>query len=71
MVRLETGHYAEVGLALWAVVLCLPPEDSAVDVGAVPAVVATQGRTLPRLGAVSELGVLTLLLLLATAAAAP
>ena len=71
MVRLETGHYAEVGLALWAVVLCLSPQDPAVGVSAIPAVVAPKCRTLPRLGAVSELGVLTLLLLLATAAAAP
>lgn len=68
MVCLETGHYAEVGLTLWAVVLCLSPQDPAVGVSAVPAVVAPKCRTLPRLGAVSELGVLTLLL--ATTAAA-
>ena len=55
VVLLEAGHDAEVGLAVGAVVLGLPPQDAAVRVRRVPAVVAAQGGSLARLRAVSEL----------------
>ncbi len=55
VVLLEAWDNAEIGLALRAVVLGLAPEDPAVGVGRVPAVVAAEGRALPGLGAVPEL----------------
>ena len=55
VVLLEAWDNAEIGLALRAVVLGLAPEDPAVGVGRVPAVVAAEGRALSGLGAVPEL----------------
>ena len=55
MVLLEARHDAQVGLALRAVVLGLPPQDAPVAVRRIPAVVAAQCRAFPGLGTVSEL----------------
>ena len=55
MILLETGHDAQVGLALGAVILGLPTKDPPVRVRRVPAVVAAESGAVARLGAVPKL----------------
>jgi hypothetical protein len=64
VILLETGHYAQVGLALRAVVLGFPPEYPATAISRVPAEVARQRRALSGLRTVTKLlhGVVTVVL---------
>lgn len=55
MVLLETWNYAKVGLALWAMILCLPPQYPAATIRGVPAEIAGQSRAFSSLRTVPKL----------------